>query len=34
MYPGMILNIDNIQPFICLDCIAGSKAYGLDTPAR
>lgn len=29
----MILDISNIKPFICLDCIAGSKAYGLDTPA-
>lgn len=29
----MILNINNIKPFVCLDCIAGSKAYGLDTPA-
>ena len=30
----MTLNINTISPFICLDCIAGSKAYGLDTPAR
>ncbi len=29
----MSLNINTISPFICLDCIAGSKAYGLDTPA-
>lgn len=29
----MQLDINNIKPFICLDCIAGSKAYGLDTPA-
>lgn len=28
----MTLNIDTIRPYICLDCIAGSKAYGLDTP--
>lgn len=28
----MQLDISNIKPFICLDCIAGSKAYGLDTP--
>ncbi len=29
----MQLDISNIGPFVCLDCIAGSKAYGLDTPA-
>ena len=29
----MPLNIDNLRPHICLDCIAGSKAYGLDTPS-
>lgn len=29
----MPLTINNISPYICLDCIAGSKAYGLDTPA-
>ena len=29
----MQLDISNIRPFVCLDCIAGSKAYGLDTPA-
>lgn len=28
----MQLDISTIKPFICLDCIAGSKAYGLDTP--
>lgn len=28
----MPLNIDNLRPYICLDCKAGSKAYGLDTP--
>lgn len=28
----MPLNIDTVRPYICLDCIAGSKAYGLDTP--
>lgn len=28
----MLLDISNIRPFVCLDCIAGSKAYGLDTP--
>ena len=28
----MQLDISNIRPFICFDCVAGSKAYGLDTP--
>lgn len=26
------LTIENLHPYVCLDCIAGSKAYGLDTP--
>lgn len=29
----MPLDIHHIGPHICLKCIAGSKAYGLDTPA-
>lgn len=29
----MTYTLDSIAPFICLRCIGGSKAYGLDTPA-
>lgn len=29
----MTYDIDSIAPFICLKCVGGSKAYGLETPA-
>lgn len=29
----MTYTLDSIAPFICLRCIGGSKAYGLETPA-
>ncbi len=27
------LDISSVRPYICLDCIAGSKAYALETPS-
>ncbi len=29
----MPIDIDSVRQLVCLDCVAGSKAYGLDTPA-
>lgn len=28
----MVYDLSAIKPYICLSCVAGSKAYGLDTP--